>query len=145
MNYLTFGNLQFRPLLKNFFQTFHIDLKNKSGGKKPFVSVGIARLVLLFIEACSIHFQRQKRFKMVASRQLWIPFYKGIVRQRERGLGALAQCIGRTTFPFLGKYIVPAAKREGADMLDFAALEIADVVDGQKISRQLQRVWEGKL
>ena len=38
------------------------------------------------------------------------------------------------------KYIVPAAKRVGADVLEFAAPEIAEVVE--RISRQLQRVWE---
>ena len=37
------------------------------------------------------------------------------------GIGALAQFIGRTAFPFLRKYIVRPAKRIGADMLEFAA------------------------
>ena len=36
--------------------------------------------------------------------------------------------IGRTAFPFLRKYIVAAAKREGADLLEFAAPETAEVV-----------------
>ena len=31
MNYQTFSNLQFGPLLKNFFQSIHIDLKATSG------------------------------------------------------------------------------------------------------------------
>ena len=33
MNYQTFSNLQFRPLLKNSFHSFHIDLRDTSGGK----------------------------------------------------------------------------------------------------------------
>ena len=69
---------------------------------------------------------------MVSSRQVEIPFFKGVGRQRGRGFGALAQDIGRTAFPFLRKYIVPAAKRVGADLLDFAAPEIAEVVSGRK-------------
>ena len=69
---------------------------------------------------------------MVASRQVEIPFYRGIGRQRERSFGALAQVIGRTVFPFLRKYIVPAAKRVGADLLEIAAPEIAEVVSGRK-------------
>ena len=51
---------------------------------------------------------------MVASRQIEIPFYRGVGRQRGRGIGALAQVFGRTAFPFLRKHIVPAAKRVGA-------------------------------
>ena len=59
---------------------------------------------------------------MVASRHVEIPFYRGIGRQRGRGFGALPQVFGRTAIPFLRKYIVPDAKRVGADLLKFAAL-----------------------
>ena len=69
---------------------------------------------------------------MVASREVEIPFYRGVGRQRGRGLGALAQVIGRTAVPFLRKYIVPAAKRVGADLLQFARPETAEVVSGRK-------------
>ena len=41
MNYQTFGNLQFRPLLKKSFSSIHIDLRDTSVEKIPFVSVGI--------------------------------------------------------------------------------------------------------
>ena len=56
MNYQTFNNLQFRPLLKNSFHSIHIDLIDTSGEKIPFVSLGITRLVLMFREASNIHF-----------------------------------------------------------------------------------------
>ena len=69
---------------------------------------------------------------MVASRQVEIPYYRGVGRQRGRGFGALAQVIGTTAIPFLRKYIVPAAKRVGADLLEFAVPEIAQVVSGRK-------------
>ena len=69
---------------------------------------------------------------MVASRQVEIPFYRGVGQQRGRGFGALAQVIGKTAIPFLRKYIVPAAKRVGADLLEFAVPEIAEVVSGRK-------------
>ena len=69
---------------------------------------------------------------MVASREVEIPYYRGVVRQRGRGFGAIAQVIGRTAIPFLRKYIVPAAKREGADLLEFAVPGIAEVVSGRK-------------
>ena len=81
---------------------------------------------------------------MVASRQVDIPFYRGVGRQRGRRFGALAQTIGRTEIPFLLKNIVPAAKRVGADLLEFTVPEIAEVVMVEKISRQLQKVWEDR-
>ena len=69
---------------------------------------------------------------MVASRQVETPFSRGIGRQREWGFGVLAQIIARTAIPFLRKYSVPAAKRVGDDLLEFAAPEIAEVVIGRK-------------
>ena len=69
---------------------------------------------------------------MVASKQVEIPYYRGVGRQRGRGFGALAQDIGITAIPFLREYIVPAAKRVGADLLEFALPEIAEVVSGRK-------------
>ena len=68
---------------------------------------------------------------MVASRQVEIPYYRAVGRQRGRTFGALAQVIGKTAIPFLRKYIVPAAKRVGADLLEFAVPEIAGVVSGR--------------
>ena len=69
---------------------------------------------------------------MVASRQVEIPYYRAVGRQRGRGFGTLAQVIGRTAIPFLRKYIVPATKRVGADLMELAVLEIAEVVSGRK-------------
>ena len=70
--------------------------------------------------------------QIVASREVELLYYKGVGRQRGRGFGALAQVIGRTAIPFLKKYVVPAARRIGADMLRFAVSEIADVVSGKR-------------
>ena len=69
---------------------------------------------------------------MVAPRQVEIPYYRGVGRQRGRGFGALAQVIGRTSIPFLRTNVVPAAKRIGTDMLEFAAPEIGEVIRGRK-------------
>ena len=56
MNYQTFSNLQFRPLPKNSFHSIHIDLRDTSVDKIPFVSFGITRLVLIFRKVSNIHF-----------------------------------------------------------------------------------------
>ena len=69
---------------------------------------------------------------MAASRQVENPYYRAVRRQKGRGFAPLAQVIGRTSIPFLRKYIVPAAKRVGADLLEFAAPEIGAVISGRK-------------
>ena len=56
MKYETFSNLEFRPLLNNSFHSIHIDLRDTSGEKIPFVSVGITRPVLMFRKASNLHF-----------------------------------------------------------------------------------------
>ena len=69
---------------------------------------------------------------MVASRQVEVSFYRSVGRQRGQGFSALAQTFGRTAFPFLRKYIVPAAKRVGADFLELTVPEFAEVVNGRR-------------
>ena len=69
---------------------------------------------------------------MVASRQVEIPYYRAVGRQRGRGFGALAKVFERTAFPFLLKYVVPTAERIGADMLEFATPEIGEVIGGRE-------------
>ena len=54
VNYQTFSNLQFRS--QNSFHILHIDLRDTSGDKIPFVSVDITRLVLMFRSVSNIHF-----------------------------------------------------------------------------------------
>ena len=55
MNYQTFSNHQFRRLLENSFHSVHIDLRDTSGEKIPFVSVGITRPLLMFRKVSDIH------------------------------------------------------------------------------------------
>ena len=69
---------------------------------------------------------------MVASRKVEIAFYRGNGRHRGRGYGALTQVSGRTANSVLRKKIVPPVKRVGADLLEFAVPEIAEVVTGRK-------------
>ena len=52
--YPTFSNLQVRR--RNSFHSIHTDLKNTSGEKIPFVSVGITRLVLMFRKFSDIQY-----------------------------------------------------------------------------------------
>ena len=82
---------------------------------------------------------------MVAQSSANFPIFRGHARQRGRGFGALAQTLGRTAIPFIKKYIVPAAKRIGADLFEIAAPEIGEVVSGQKnskTSKNFENSWE---
>ena len=100
MNYQTLSNLQFRPLLKNFFDIIHIDLRDTSGEKIPFVSVGVTRLLLMLRKASNIQFQSERRYKMVASKQIQIPFYRDDGRQLGRDSVHLHKLLGETQFHF---------------------------------------------
>ena len=65
--------------------------------------------------------------------QLISPFFEdNYAKQPGRGFGALVQTLGRTAISFLKKYIVPAEKRIGTDLIEIAALEIGEVVSGSK-------------
>ena len=74
---------------------------------------------------------------MVAQNSADFPVFRGHARQRGRGFGALAQTLGRTAIPFIEKYIVPAAKRIGADLFEIAAPEIGEVVSGRKKTQNI--------
>ena len=69
---------------------------------------------------------------MVASRQVEVPFYRGVGRQGGLGFSIPAQDIGRTASPLMRKYFVPAAKCVGVDLLEFAVPEIAEFVSDGK-------------
>ena len=69
---------------------------------------------------------------MVGSRQVEIPYFRVVGRQKGRGFGDLAQVIGRSAVPFLRKNVVPAAKGIRANMLEFAPPEIGEVISGRK-------------
>ena len=56
MNYQTFSNLQFGPLLKKLFHSLHIIFKDTSGEKITFVPLNNSLLVLVFRKASNIRF-----------------------------------------------------------------------------------------
>ena len=82
---------------------------------------------------------------MVASSKVEIIRYRGVGRQRGRGFGALPEVIGRTAIPFLRKYIVPAAKGVGADLLEFAVPGSAEIVSGKRNFKTAAKSVEDRL
>ena len=98
----------------------------------------------MFRKASNIHFEPERHYKMVASREVEFPFSIGFARQCGRGLSALAQVIGGTAIPHLGKYIPLLSKSQqqnlGADLLEFAAPEIGEVVSGRKYFKTAAKI-----
>ena len=68
-----------------------------------------------------------------------MPYFKGIPRQRGRGLGALALSVARTAIPIFRNFIVPAAKKVGRDFIKSAVPEIGEAISGnQSLKRALK-------
>ena len=61
-------------------------------------------------------------------------YFSGHYRQRGSGFGALASGIGRIALPLARKFIIPAAKRVGKELLLQSVPELMDVVN-KKISK----------
>ena len=81
---------------------------------------------------------------MVAQSSANLPIFRGHARQRGRIFGAIAQILKRNAIPLIRIYIVPAAKRIGADLFEIAAPEIGEVVSGRKNSKNSQKMLEQK-
>ena len=65
-----------------------------------------------------------------------MPHFAGHYRQRGSGFGALAAGIGRFAFPLARKFILPAAKKIGRELLVQGAPELIDVVTSKKSPKQ---------
>ena len=70
------------------------------------------------------------------SNQAALPHFSGHYRQRGSGFGALAAGIARFAIPIAQKFLFPAAKKIGRELLVQSAPEIVDVVAKRKSPRQ---------
>ena len=68
--------------------------------------------------------------------QATMPHYSGNYRQRVSGFGALAMGIGRVALPLARKFLVPAEKRIGKELLIQAAPELIDISTKKKTPKQ---------
>ena len=64
------------------------------------------------------------------------PHFSGHYRQRGSGFGALALGIGRVALPLAQKFMIPAAKKIGKELLLQAALELIEVATKRKSPKQ---------
>lgn len=68
--------------------------------------------------------------------QASIPHFSGHYRQRGSGFGALAAGIGRFALPLAKKFILPAAKKIGRELIVQGAPELLDVITKKKTPKQ---------
>ena len=68
--------------------------------------------------------------------QATMPHFSGHYRQRGSGFGALAMGIGQVALPLNRKFIVPAAKHIGRELLVQAAPELLDIATRKKTPKQ---------
>ena len=68
--------------------------------------------------------------------QATMPHFSGHYRQRSSGFGALAMGIGRVALPLARKFIIPAAKRIGKELLVQAAPEFINIATKTKTPKQ---------
>ena len=71
------------------------------------------------------------------------PYFSGHYRQRGSGFGALAAGIGRATLRISGKFLWPAYKKIGRELIVQAAPELVDVVTKKKSSKQAKK-WNAQ-
>ena len=101
MNYHSFTNLQFKKLLKNSFHSIKIELRDTTGEKIPYVSVGITRVVLLFRKISDNHFWFILHTKWLLKVQLIFLFFVDMQDSVEEVLVLLHELLGELQFPLL--------------------------------------------
>ena len=69
-----------------------------------------------------------------------MPHFSGHYRQRGSGFGALAAGIGRVALPLAGKFLWPAAKKIGRDLLVQGAPELVEVATKRKSAKQALKI-----
>ena len=65
-----------------------------------------------------------------------LPHFSGHYRQRGSGFGALALRIGRVALPLARKFLIPAAKKIGKELLLQADPEMIEVATQRKSPKQ---------
>ena len=73
-----------------------------------------------------------------------MPHFSGHYRQRGSGFGALAAGIGRVALPLARKFLWPAAKKIGRDLLVQGAPELVEVATKRKSAKQALKITVAK-
>ena len=121
--------MDYKKLLSNTIQSISIELRTETGQLVPFSGTGKVILTLQFKK-----FGEKKPMDSYYTNQASaLPYFSGHYRQRGSGFGALASGIGRIALPIAIKFILPAAKRVGKELLLQSVPELMDVVSKKNL------------
>ena len=67
------------------------------------------------------------------------PYYRGQIRQRGSGIGALVAGLGRVALPIFRNVILPMAKNVGKELIKQGVPELMDVIGNQKTPKDALR------
>ena len=70
------------------------------------------------------------------TRQAVLPHFTGYSRQRGSGIGSLAAGVGRVALPFAKKFLLPAVKSIGKDLIANTLPELVEVAFKKKSPKQ---------
>ena len=73
------------------------------------------------------------------AQQAQLPHFSGPARQRGSGFGSLAAGVGRVALPFAKKFLLPAVKSIGKELLSQSIPELLDVASKKKTPKQAVR------
>ena len=71
-----------------------------------------------------------------ANQAFALPYFSGHYRQRGSGFGALASGIGKIDLPIAKKFVFPAAKCVGKELLLQSVPELMDVVSKKNLQNK---------
>ena len=165
-NYRTFGNLQWRRVVKSSIESILVSLRNETGHLIPFLSRGRTNLTLHFRSGlineinylspskssssfllktaqgssrtkCRLHNNMDAHYDFQIRQQHQQSTFHGPARQfGSGGMGAFAMRMGRVAMPLMKKYILPVAKELGRNLVSSFLPEFTSIVSGKKRPRK---------
>ena len=130
IHHKSYTNLDYKPILSNNIQNIQVELRNETGKLIPFTGTEKVIVSLKFQKI----FDMEAYYSNQASQSM--PHFSGHYRQRGSGFGALAAGIGRVALPLARKFLWPAAKKIGRDLLVQGAPELVEVATKRKSAKQ---------
>ena len=115
--------MDYTKLLSNTIQSISVELRTETSQLATFSGTSKVILTLQFKK-----FGESNGIILYQS-SICIALFSGHYRQRGSGFGALASGIGRIALPLARKFIIPAAKRVGKELLLQSVPELMDVVN----------------
>ena len=126
----SYTNLDYKPILSKHIQNIQVELSYETGKLMSFTGTG--KVIV------SLKFQKVILYGAYYSNQASQsrPHFSGHYRQRGSGFESLAAGIGRVALPLARKFLWPAAKKIGRDLLVQAAPELVEVASKRKSAQQ---------